>query len=57
MIQFALVVLIFTAATIYLGWIFYRSFQARSCASGCGKCATIDVEAIEKKIRLNNPSA
>jgi len=57
MIQIILVLLIFVSATLYLGWLIHQSFQAKSCASGCGKCATIDVEAIEKKIRLNNPSA
>jgi len=57
MIQGILVSIIFLLASLYLGRQIYKSVQAKSCASGCGKCATIDVDAIEKKIRLNNPSA
>jgi hypothetical protein len=57
MIQALLVGLLFTAASFYLGRMVYLSLQAKSCASGCGKCATLDVDAIEKKIRVNNPSA
>ncbi|MBX2957704.1 MAG: hypothetical protein KF846_16185 [Cyclobacteriaceae bacterium] len=52
MVQQLLIGLLFTAALIYLGRLAWQLFQSKSCASGCGKCSTIDVDAIEKQIRL-----
>jgi len=39
-IQFALMILVFALALIYVGRTIYRSVAAKkdSCASGCGKC-------------------
>jgi hypothetical protein len=51
MIQSALVVLFFAGAAAYLGWLVYRSFQAKSCATGCGKCSAVDFNQVEKAIR------
>jgi hypothetical protein len=50
MFQGIIVTLIFVGAAFYLGRMVYRSFQARSCASGCGKCG-IDFATIEKQIQ------
>ncbi|MCU0398244.1 MAG: hypothetical protein MUC73_09080 [Cyclobacteriaceae bacterium] len=51
MIQNLLIAVLFGAALVYLGRMAYRSFTAKSCASGCGKCGVIDVDKIEKSIR------
>lgn len=51
MIQAILVVLLFVAAATYLGWLVYRSFEAKSCAAGCGKCSVVDFNKIEKAVR------
>lgn len=50
MFQAIIVSLIFIAAAGYLGRLVYRAFLAKSCATGCGKCAVVDFEAIEKQI-------
>jgi hypothetical protein len=50
MFQGIVVTLIFVGATFYLGRMVYRSFQARSCASGCGRCSVIDLKKIESVI-------
>jgi hypothetical protein len=54
MIENLLIGLLFTGALVYLGRIIYQAFQSRSCASGCGKCGALDIDAIEKQIRLKN---
>jgi len=52
MIQQIAVVLIFAGAVGYVGRLVYKSFQAKSsCATGCGKCAVVDFEKIEKQIQ------
>jgi len=51
MIQGILVILVFCAATVYLGRLIYRSIHSDSCESGCGKCSTLDLDKIEKSIR------
>jgi len=50
MVQVIIVILVFIVASVYLGRLIYRSFQAKSCVTGCGKCAVVDFEAIEKQI-------
>jgi hypothetical protein len=50
MIQNLIVLLIFLAALAYLGRMLYRSFQEKSCASGCGKCG-VDFSKLEKQIQ------
>jgi len=54
MLQQIIIGIFFTGALAYLARIVWRSFQARSCATGCGKCSTLDVEAIEKQILIKN---
>ncbi|MBX2965301.1 MAG: FeoB-associated Cys-rich membrane protein [Cyclobacteriaceae bacterium] len=49
MFQNILIGLIFVAALAYLGRMIYRSFRAKSCASGCGKCG-VDFNAIERQL-------
>lgn len=51
MIQNLVIALLFLAAIAYLGRLVYQSFQAKSCATGCGKCGALDVDKIAKEIR------
>lgn len=50
MFQQAVITLLFTAALAYLGRMIYRSFQSKSCATGCGKCGAVDFNKIEKQL-------
>lgn len=50
MSQQVILILLFAAALAYLGRMVYRAFQAKSCATGCGKCSTIDFNKIEKEL-------
>jgi hypothetical protein len=52
MIQQLIIALVFAGALTYLGRLIWRAVQSKSCASGCGKCGALDVDAIEKQIRL-----
>jgi len=52
MVQQIILILIFLGAVAYLGFIIFKSFQAKSgCASGCGKCGAVDFSKIEQQIR------
>ncbi|MEQ9593735.1 MAG: hypothetical protein RLN86_14110 [Cyclobacteriaceae bacterium] len=51
MVQTAIIVLLLTLSAFYLGRLVYRSFTSTSCASGCGSCNSIDVDAIMKKMK------
>jgi hypothetical protein len=52
MFQQVAVALIFAGAIGYVGRLIYRNFQAKSsCASGCGKCAVVDFQKVEKQIQ------
>lgn len=48
MIQAILLGILLAGAVFYLGRMAYMAFAAPSCESGCGKCGTIDVDAIVK---------
>jgi hypothetical protein len=51
-LQQVLVGLIFLGAIAYIGSIVYKIFQAKTgCASGCGKCGTIDFAKIEQQLK------
>ena len=51
-LQQVLVGLIFFGAIAYIGWIVYKTFQAKTgCASGCGKCGAIDFAKIEQQLK------
>jgi len=51
MLQNIVVLIIFLGALAYVGWLIYKSFQAKAgCASGCGKCG-VDFKKIEKQIQ------
>jgi hypothetical protein len=50
MFQQIIIILLFAAALVYLGRMIYRSFQSKSCATGCGKCSAIDFDKIEKQL-------
>lgn len=54
MFQQAIIVLLFVSALVYLGRMIYRSFQSKSCATGCGKCGAIDFDKIEKQLVAKN---
>ncbi len=51
MIQSLLILLLFAAAVVYLGRMVYTAFTAKSCASGCGKCSTLDIDRIANQVR------
>ncbi|WP_347157620.1 FeoB-associated Cys-rich membrane protein [Pontibacter chitinilyticus] len=51
MVQHILILVIFIAALAYIGRMLYRSFTVKSgCAKGCGSCATIDFNKIQKDL-------
>jgi hypothetical protein len=50
MFQQIMIILLFAAALAYLGRMIYRSFQSKSCATGCGKCSAVDFDKIEKQL-------
>jgi hypothetical protein len=50
MFQQVVIILLFAAALLYLGRMIYRSFQSKSCATGCGKCGAVDFDKIEKQL-------
>ena len=53
-IQYLLIGLLFVAAAVYVGRIFWRAFfskTAAGCAKGCGgACGSLDVEALQRTI-------
>lgn len=49
-IQEVLIGLIFIGSGIYLARLVYRQFTKGNCASGCGKCQTIDFKKVEKQV-------
>jgi len=51
--QEILILLIFLAAVVYLGRMFWRQAKSKepNCAKGCGGCSTINPEQLEKQIR------
>jgi hypothetical protein len=53
-LQYLLIALLFVAATVYVGRIFWRAFfdkTAAGCAKGCGgACGTIDVDRLQRTI-------
>ncbi|MDL5045959.1 hypothetical protein QQ054_07925 [Oscillatoria amoena NRMC-F 0135] len=51
MMQHLIVLVLFLAAAVYMGRLVYRAFQAKSCATGCGKCSAIDVDKLANTIR------
>jgi hypothetical protein len=50
MVQEVFIVILFFAALSYVGYLIYKNFQAKSCASGCGSCG-IDFSKIEKELQ------
>jgi hypothetical protein len=50
MFQQVIIIVLFAASLAYLGRMIYRSFQSKSCATGCGKCNAVDFEKIEKEL-------
>ena len=51
MIQQIIIGAIFLGAVFYVGRLIYRSFQAKSCATGCGKCNAVDFNKIEEQVK------
>ena len=53
-IQYLLIGLLFVAAAVYVGRIFYRAFFSRTaagCAKGCGgACGQLDVDQLQRTI-------
>jgi len=53
--QQIIVVLVFIGAVAYLGKVIYNHFTVKSnCASGCGKCNTLDVKKIEEQFKARS---
>ena len=51
MIQQIIIGALFLAALGYVVRLIYKSVQAKgACATGCGKCAAVDFEKLEKEI-------
>ena len=50
MVQNVIILILFLAALAYVGHLIYKSFQAKSCGSGCGSCG-IDFSKIEKGLQ------
>jgi len=50
MIQFIVVGLLFAGSLAYLIRILYKQFQAKSCASGCGKCTVVDFKKMQAEL-------
>jgi len=52
MLQQILVGVLFLGSLAYVGRLIYQSLQAKSgCATGCGKCGTLDINKIEAQIK------
>jgi len=51
MIQLIIIGAIFLGAVFYVGRLIYRSFHAKSCATGCGKCNAVDFNKIEEQLK------
>ena len=53
-VQYFIIFALFTAATLYVGRIFYRAFFSKSaagCAKGCGgACGQLDVDQLQRTI-------
>lgn len=54
-VQYFIIALLFAAAALYVGRIFYRAFVAKSeagCAKGCGGAcgANLDVDRLQRTI-------
>jgi hypothetical protein len=51
MVQQLIIALLFFSAIAYLGWVVYRSFNNKSCPSGCSKCSAVDFRKIEADLK------
>ena len=51
MIQSIIVAIIFIGAVAYVARLIYKSFESKSCATGCGKCGAVDFNKIEKQLK------
>jgi hypothetical protein len=50
-IQQIIIGTLFLAALAYVARLIYKSLQAKgACATGCGKCAAVDFDKMEKEI-------
>lgn len=51
--QELIILLIFLAAVVYLGRMFWRQATSneKSCAKGCGGCSTINPDLIARQIQ------
>ncbi|HEX5170516.1 MAG TPA: FeoB-associated Cys-rich membrane protein [Cyclobacteriaceae bacterium] len=53
--QQILVMLIFAGAVAYIGKVIYDHLTAKSgCASGCGKCGSLDIKKIEEQFKAKS---
>jgi len=50
MVQNLIILLLFVGALVYLGYLVYKNFQAKSgCSSGCGSCG-VDFSKLQKDL-------
>ena len=59
MVQELIILLIFVAATAYIGRMLYRVFTAKGegCASGCSGCSSIDFKKIQRDLEKKAAAA
>ena len=52
MLQTVVVIIVFVVAVAYVGRLLFNALKKEDgCASGCGKCRAVDVNAIEKQLK------
>jgi hypothetical protein len=51
-IQQLVILLLFSAATLYLVRMVYKAFKSKTvCSTGCGKCGAVDFTKIEQQLK------
>ena len=57
LVQQILLAIIFLVRLFYMGYMAYRSFRTKSgCATGCGKCGSVDFAKIEQQMKKGGHS-
>jgi hypothetical protein len=49
--QEIIIYLLFAGALVYVGFRFRKMLRRKDCGGGCASCGSIDIKAIEEKIR------
>ena len=56
-IQEISIFVLFAVAVAYMGSRFWKMLRRKDCGGGCASCGTIDIKAIEEKIRKEQQGA